>query len=460
MTKSLTDKLVKGVKNTILLGTAVGALFLAGCNFPIKNSKPSANLSVSPTSGQTTLTSSINLNGSDSDGRIMNYTVQIDNNEDGTINQTISQSSPINISKQFNVSSYIYGQVTDSSGMTSDRVKETVTVTNPNPIQDYVDISGWLEDDETHIGQMGNIKILDSSNAPVKIKSITTGTSVDDYTVKTNSGDFSLTLNQLVSQSSNETLKAEMVDASGNPTSYVRTVSIPQADQNSVTVRVVPFDSTVGISDFISFVQDVNTKYLNNKLGKFYIPNIEVVQTSPLDGSSFPDPELIRQKAQEWSDIITNYGLITNRQKIIVIPTTTSGIINGRVDPTNSNRIISNPGWEIVAPFIVLPYSLQSGSQGGTERNRGTVEAEGNAVSYISVSNTSAIPLQELSSHEIGLAESFVSESTSFSPLQTISNHYVSITSPTKLDKKYTLLDYEETYSDGEDLGNILGTSF
>jgi len=89
---------------------------------------PTANLSVSPTSGQYPLTTNISLSGTDSDGIVVGYKVEIDNGDDGTIDETISQSTPIsNISRTFNEAGNvkISGTVTDDKG---GKTKKSVSV--------------------------------------------------------------------------------------------------------------------------------------------------------------------------------------------------------------------------------------------------------------------------------------------------------------------------------------------
>ena len=458
MAKSLIEKLEKGVRNTLLLGAAVASIGFAGCK--LNNYAPNASLNVNPTSGQAPLTASINLTGNEISGKISEYKVEIDKNEDGTIDETIDQYSPISISRQFSTNTDVYGEVIDASGITSSKVKQVISVSKINPPLDYVDISGKLESDETHTGQQGTIKVFNPADNSL-LKTVPT----DPY------GNFSFTLDELVSQLPNgEILQAE-TGTEANPTSYVRTITLPTGDQNPITVptgnpavRVVPFDSTVGLSgttytpsQFISFVNDVNTKYSRGQLEKYNIPNIEIVGTSPLDGSKFSDTDAIKQKAQEWSDIITNNNTIPGRSVNIVVDQT---IKEGQIsDSSIVPYVNSQDGWEIVIPFNSIPTLLPT--QGGTYvSSRGTVGGiSGNAVSFIFY-NLDKGTLEEIASHEIGLAESYPLESLAFDGSETISNHSVSLSSPSKIDKKYTLLDYEETYSNGESVNNILGTSF
>jgi hypothetical protein len=84
----------------------------------IPNKLPIVNFSANPISGKVPLTTDISLNGSDEDGKIIEYKVEIDVGADGTIDEVVKQSSPINISRTYRESGniVIYGQVTDDKG--------------------------------------------------------------------------------------------------------------------------------------------------------------------------------------------------------------------------------------------------------------------------------------------------------------------------------------------------------
>jgi PKD repeat protein len=83
-----------------------------------ENQLPSAELLVNPTSGQYPLTADISLTGTDSDGTVVGYRVDIDVGGDGIVDETVSQSTPINVERTFdNVESVmVYGTVTDDKG--------------------------------------------------------------------------------------------------------------------------------------------------------------------------------------------------------------------------------------------------------------------------------------------------------------------------------------------------------
>ncbi len=125
----MVKNLIRKVREGALLLTAMFSLIFASCKFP--DFPIIADLKVSPTSGATPLETIITLNGNKRD--ITEYEIDIDNNRDGTIDETIKQRYPMNIGRLFTVNTDVYGQVTDSSGAIN-RVKQTVTVDNSIPV--------------------------------------------------------------------------------------------------------------------------------------------------------------------------------------------------------------------------------------------------------------------------------------------------------------------------------------
>ncbi len=101
------------------------------------NYLPIANLSATPTSGTAPLEVLIALDGTDENGieDIVEYKVEIDNNEDGIIDETVTQDSPINIYKNFNTTTDVYGKCKDSKEAVSSvgPIKVTVNEPSPNP---------------------------------------------------------------------------------------------------------------------------------------------------------------------------------------------------------------------------------------------------------------------------------------------------------------------------------------
>jgi hypothetical protein len=117
-----------------------------------------------------------------------------------------------------------------SDGKDSDTQSYTLMVKNISLEDDYIDISGKLEDCENDgaIPVQGFIKVYDSLGNQIKIKEIYNETTkIDDYTIKTEmDGDFYFTLDKKVTDLSNVVLKAVSIDSSNNQNSYVRTVTV------------------------------------------------------------------------------------------------------------------------------------------------------------------------------------------------------------------------------------------
>ncbi len=98
---------------------------------PSLGSPPTGTLTANPSSGEFPLTVEIKYFGTPKDGKsIANNIVQIDEDEDGSYDETISQSSPIDITRTFSrvENVRIYGQSTDSAGLVSNRENVEVTI--------------------------------------------------------------------------------------------------------------------------------------------------------------------------------------------------------------------------------------------------------------------------------------------------------------------------------------------
>jgi hypothetical protein len=238
MVKSLIDKLGRGLRKTIFLG--ITGLMLTGCPVPDpvpekpqnKNQPPQTELYVNPTSGVKPLNVYLKLDGNDPNGKedIKEYKLSIDIGNNGSIEETIVQSTPIDISRTFNNegSVKIEGQCTDSGSLTD---KKSIIV-NVSSIPDYVDISGTLEDNENDSGKAGIIRVYNASNNAF----------LEEHSVNS-SGNFSFTLDELVSQLPNGVKLQARTGSTGNYTSYVRTIKLSQGDHSNVIVRAVLYDN-------------------------------------------------------------------------------------------------------------------------------------------------------------------------------------------------------------------------
>ena len=124
---NLVNKLRKGLKRTVLIGTAVSVLGFSSCPMPTPpkpNNPPTAILNVNPIEGYAPLETLIQTDGADLDGKedIVEYKIGEDKNDDGDIDDygelIKSSPNPINETVIFNTSGIkkIYGQVMDSQG--------------------------------------------------------------------------------------------------------------------------------------------------------------------------------------------------------------------------------------------------------------------------------------------------------------------------------------------------------
>jgi len=104
---------------------------------PNTNHSPRANLVINPESGYSPLITNILLNGTDEDNDSMGYQVKIDNNADGTIDETIPtdgsfSNTPIDITRTFTTgNSIVYGTVQDARGLKSERNIEVIVSEPP-----------------------------------------------------------------------------------------------------------------------------------------------------------------------------------------------------------------------------------------------------------------------------------------------------------------------------------------
>jgi len=129
------------------------------------NVLPTIKFSVSSKSGLYPLTSDISLEGEDSDGTITEYKLEFDYGTDGTIDETITDSKPINISKTFDYdkigTTKIRGTVTD------DKEGKATTSTDVEVIGRN-DLSAKISFEDYHIGSyfdfVGEVENLTGNN--------------------------------------------------------------------------------------------------------------------------------------------------------------------------------------------------------------------------------------------------------------------------------------------------------
>jgi hypothetical protein len=203
------------------------------------NHPPTATLVVSPRVGLAPLESTLSLNGDDPDSSdIVEYRLRIDLSNNGSVDETITQPVPIEVTRLFSEDASVVGEVTDSEGATDSSDAVVIDVT------DYMDVSGRLEDNETDAPRMGMVRAYDPAD----------GSLLAEYPTTTG-GDFSFTLNKDLSELPDGILlRARMTDSTWDSGwSYIRTVEIASSDHAGLIVRAIPYEVSWTSSDVSAF---------------------------------------------------------------------------------------------------------------------------------------------------------------------------------------------------------------
>jgi hypothetical protein len=295
MAKSLLSKLGKRIKKGVLIAGAVASIGLASCNPCFTNYPPVAELYVNPTSVELDQPANITLTGTDKNGQndIIEYKIGIDKNSNNEIDSdeviTSGSSQIIDYPVTFDTSGTkrVIGKVTDTQG--SFGKKSINVVVSGTPEENYIDISGRLEDCENDgVGRQGVIRVYDIKNPDGSFSDLLTESQTDI------NGNFSFTLDKLVDSDDKIYLRA-ITGTPSSPASYTRTIELDAVDNNPITdpkgnpaVRPTPFYSDFdndgyadldknknGIielqekEDFIEHVGRVNFNYWQNGLTKW-----------------------------------------------------------------------------------------------------------------------------------------------------------------------------------------------
>jgi hypothetical protein len=315
-------------------------------------------------------------------------------------------------------------------------------------VKNIVEVSGVLQSNETGTNHAGIVKLFDSAGS----KAGECSTSDGNFKI---TSDFS---------AGNMKLQARLNDG------YVRTMNIPLAgkDVSGVLLRAVPhvnFDiddsGSVDENDnqkFIDWMKQINTLYSYedgtwfSKITKWNLNNltaIEICRTNSEKGISF---------SQTAIDNLLGY--LADSENI-------PKLISGKKNLSSIVQVLdsSSEAHKLQAGYITVIPDDWIGTKGG-------IGLEENACDYLNTCLTTAslihvIPENELrvSKHEFGhsfIAPALINESEHvISPKNTIM--YSGVEHPSKpglADEKAGKLLYEESYSAGERIENILGTSF
>ncbi len=242
MGKSLLSRLRKvgnGFRNAKLILAGTALFGLAGCTeqcTPVPPNEPpeitSAPINLTVNEGERI---NYDVNATDSDGDALHYSISLSG---ASINPTTgigSWTTPqVDLDTPF-----------DFEVGVSDGVNPTVTqsgsvlVKNVIPSdEDYVDISGRLEDCENDgIARQGVIRVRNRGDNSI----------LGEYNIN---GNFSITLDKLVSELPNGVTLEVITGTSANPTSFTRIINLPAGDHNPISdlranpaIRPVPFYS-------------------------------------------------------------------------------------------------------------------------------------------------------------------------------------------------------------------------
>jgi hypothetical protein len=316
-------------------------------------------------------------------------------------------------------------------------------------VKNIVEVSGFLQNNETGTNQAGIVKLFDS-----------TGSKAGECS--TSDGNFKITSDF---SAGNMKLQARLNDG------YVRTMDIPLAgkDISGVVARVVPnvdFDiddsGSIDATDnqkFIDWMKQINTVYSYengtwfSNITKWNLNNltaIEICRTNSEKGISF---------SQTAIDNLLGYLADSDN-----IPK----LIGGKKDLSSIVQVLDSTSdtHKLQAGYITIIPDDAAGTNGGMGFYQGIYQDPTNT-RIITSSLIHLIPTSTLivSNHEIGhsfIAQQLWDENVHvISPKNTIM--YSGVEHPSKpglADEKAGKLLYEESYSAGEKIENILGTGF
>ena len=540
MAKTLIGRLKENLKRGILIGATVASIGLTGCQqpnnpLPQENYKPQAVLSVNPQYGKNPLNVEIKADGTDENGNqdIKNYSLKIDVGEDGIIDETFSDSKPIDITRTFNTGKVkIYETVTDMGGLSDEKDLEVIvsasdlptvdlssvnsnlidgktsTINLPNPtdddtsgiipytkaevlsgnatatlngnnlilnanrvsqdnpyqvrltfgtpeggmntatlsgtIKNLCDISGVLQDVETHSNQAGIIRLYDASNNSQLGED------------PTSDGNFSFESASPVSQIK---LQAQFGD------SYIRTITLDGTkDYSGISVRAVSAPNfSVSKTDFITFMRQINfgdpveSNYGLKRWDLSQLQGIEILAVNPLNSNySFTQSQqdFIANKITAGNDTesydIRNYVRGKDLSGLIHEDTTPTGIYTN--DLTNG-MITPKPGW-----IVVVVDNSDENPGGLTDKNIINNKITGALIRL----RTESIN-DNVVSHEFGhvfIAPIGEANNTVSSIYSIMWSGEGNLTKPGVADIKEGQIIYEDSYLPAEKLDDILGMNW
>ena len=471
MGKSLLNKLGKGAKrigrgirNGVLVATAVASLGFAGCNLCGPNPEPNH-----PPVVQTIPNQSINegegyqyqVIATDSDGDNLTYSLtQIPqtppwlsiNPSTGVI---FGVAPSINDTIDYNIS------VKVSDGQDSDIQNYPLTVKNIPEIFDYLDIEGYLQDNESDTGKPGIVKIYNPLDLTIPLAQVEAN----------ESGYFGFhSIDRLVSEfPTGVIIKAISTNPSGNQNSYVRKINANidptpgiEPDVTVNPIRVVPYpDSSKNenftASEFKDFMADINR---SSGISKFDLSKLQRIRIFKYNrggspAGSFSNPGNVK------NSIVNNHLSGWFERESVPID-----VVEG-----NAPDEMPPSGWIFIEPY----NTFSNPDELGNTTNYPDYTFSNSAL--IKLKSTTINPVDYTIAHEFGHASGVAIFEADGYPTPNVSPHltyypnhltvmeYPSDTpegtvTPGFADLKAAKIIQENTYGLEENLNNILGTSF
>ncbi len=455
--KTLIDLLrnAKGFRKTRLLLAAMGAIGLASCTqectpIPINNSP---QITSNPTTTQVDELSSYNydVDATDPDGDKLTYSLPLAPpwlSIDSTTGMVSGTAPLVNLDTPFDI------EVGVSEGI-NPVVTQSYTLTAKNV---YLDVEGYLKDNETKSPQGGLVKIFNSANLvnPITIASADPVTGYFNFHSSTTK----------ISDLSGVVLRAISKDASGNQNSYARTQAFPAGYVSVNPIMVVPYPSLTdgfSVQEFYDFMKQINIS-ISDGLRKWNLNNlkgIEILTSNPdsTKPGSFSDPQqsYIMNKIKDPGNI-EKFVIGKVLDNYIQIDINNNPPFGKQIHygPTFTNGV--DDGWIIVAPNNNL-----TGGQTFFAPNPSIINKVWIEIKPSSATDPSSPTDSPVVTHEFGHA--FIArggEAITMNPNYTImlSSGNISPSIPKSADIKAAKIVYEDTYQAGEKLDDVLGTTF
>ena len=463
--KTLIDKLKNSFRKTKLILAAAGAIGLASCCIPTPvppvNNPPKIT-SIPITQVDEGNSYNYDVDATDSDGDILNYSMNaapswlsIDSDTgliSGVAPQVVSDAS---FDIEVGVSDKVNPIVTQNYTLT---VKDT----SQPPVDDYLDVEGYLQDNETDTEKQGTIKIYDSLK---KFIGKTQTESDGHFAYHSNS--------KKVSDLSGGVIIQARSGTDSNWTSYVRTAnaSVNSASEPDVIVnpiRVVAYNDlsvwspSVTPEQFKTFMNQINTSYAGVRGFELsQLEGIEIIDIDPLgSGSNFSpiQQDTLANKIQDINDIrIYVEGRNLNVQK-------DSGSLYTKHYSTTSvpDQITPDPGWIIVAPKNIgggqtsFFWDFDSGK---IKRARIDLGVVNDVVPTHEFGHAFIAANPDYDGH-CNIPPFYYASPSGANTLTIMTPDNLKLPPPGVADQKAAHIVYENTYQPREKLDDILGISF